>query len=236
MWGTSRDLARLPQLDGLHRVRLDLTNAASIRGEFARALAEAGAFDVVINNAGSGFFGAADSLPMDEVRRQFQTLVFGHIELCHLAIDAMQRHGGGLIINVTSLVAELPVPFMACYNAAKSAMAAYTMSLQLELAGSNIGVVDLQPGDINTSFNDVVATGRTSEPRIEQSWRVVDRNMKNAPKPELVARKIADLIDAARPAPRVIVGDAFQSKIAPLINQLLPQRLRLWGLRKYYGI
>ncbi|MFL6568042.1 MAG: hypothetical protein ACJ8LI_02655, partial [Chthoniobacterales bacterium] len=63
-----------------------------------------------------------------------------------------------------------------------------------------------------------------------------DGNMKKAPAPELVARKIADVIESANPPPRVIVGDVFQTKIAPVIDRLLPQRMRLWGLRQYYKI
>jgi NAD(P)-dependent dehydrogenase (short-subunit alcohol dehydrogenase family) len=236
VWGTSRDITRLPQLARLRPIRLDLANARSIETAFNDALREAGTFDVLINNAGSGFFGTAESLPMHELQKQFQTLVFGHIDLCHRALEVMRRSGRGLIINVTSLVAELPVPFMACYNAAKSAMASYTMSLQLELATSNIRVVDLQPGDINTAFNDAVLTTRMDDPRVAQAFRVSDANMKKAPKPEFVARRIADLMEPPNPPPRVIVGDVFQTKIAPLIDRLLPQRLRLWGLRQYYKI
>ncbi|MDQ6624382.1 MAG: SDR family NAD(P)-dependent oxidoreductase [Verrucomicrobiota bacterium] len=236
VWGTARDPARVAQRERLHAVRLDLTQPDSIRSAFQDSLGEAGAFDAVINNAGSGFFGAAESLSLEELREQFQTLVFGHIQLCHLALAAMRTNDRGLIINVTSLVVELPVPFMACYNAAKAAEAAYTMSLQLELATSPIRVIDLQPGDIRTGFNDAVQTGLTSDPRVAQSWRVIDRNMKQAPPPELVAEKIAALIESANPPPRLIVGDFFQSKIAPLLDRFLPQRVRLWGLRKYYGI
>jgi NAD(P)-dependent dehydrogenase (short-subunit alcohol dehydrogenase family) len=152
----------------------------------------------------------------------------------------MRRRGSGRIINVTSLASRLPVPFMGAYNAAKAAMASFTMSLQLELGDSDIRVIDLQPGDIRTDFNDAVAKTDDGDPRysarVEQAWRVVDRNMKAAPKPELVARHIARLIDAANPPPRVTVGDSFQSIIAPLIFRFLPQRVRIWGLKKYYRL
>ena len=236
VWGTSRDSTRVPRMERLHAVRLDLCERGSIAGAFASALAEARAFDVVINNAGSGHFGAAESLAMEELQKQFQTLVFGHIELCHLALAAMRKERSGLIINVTSLASQLPVPFMASYNAAKAAMASYTMSLQLELASSRIRAVDLEPGDIRTRFNDVAVIGERSDPRIARAWQIADNNMKKAPGPELVAKHIADLIGRANPPPRIIVGDVFQSKIAPVVNRLLPQRLRLWGLRKYYRI
>jgi NAD(P)-dependent dehydrogenase (short-subunit alcohol dehydrogenase family) len=240
VWGTSRDLARIPELPRLHAVRLDLGDTVSLGENFKAALCEAGHFDVVINNAGSGHFGPAEFLSADAVHDQFQTVVFAHIELCRLALLSMRAHGSGRIINVTSLASRLPVPFMGAYNAAKAAMASFTMSLQIELEDSNIRVIDLQPGDIRTDFNDAVAKTDGGDPRytarVEQAWRVVDRNMKAAPEPELVARRIAKLIDASNPPPRVTVGDSFQSIVAPLIFRFLPQRVRIWGLKKYYGL
>lgn len=240
VWGTSRDVARIPQLPRLHAIRLDLGNNVSLGETFHQALREAGHFDVVINNAGSGHFGPAEFLSADAVRAQFQTLVFAHIELCRLALASMRAHGAGRIINVTSVASRLPVPFMAAYNAAKAAMASFVMSLQLELEGSNIRLIDLQPADICTGFNDSIAKTDGGDPRyaalVEQTWRVVDRNMKAAPKPDVVARRIAKLIDAANPPLRVTVGDTFQSMIAPFIFRFLPQRLRIWGLKNYYRL
>jgi len=71
---------------------------------------------------------------------------------------------------------------------------------------------------------------------VAKTWQAVERNMQAAPKPDLVARHVLKLINDADPPPRVTVGDAFQTKIAPLIFRFLPQRVRLWGLKKYYGI
>jgi len=240
VWGTSRDLDHIPQLPRLHPVRLDLSDPNSIGDAFKSALSEAGHFDVAINNAGSGHFGPAENLSYEEIVDQFQVLVFGHLQLMRLALNAMQARGQGLIINVTSLASRLPVPFMAAYNAAKAAMAAFTMSIQLELPDSKVRIVDLQPADISTNFNDAVRKVGEDDSlyaaKVAKTWMAVDRNMKNAPTPELVAKHVLKLIDAKNPPARVTVGDAFQSKIAPLIFRFLPQRVRIWGLKKYYGI
>ena len=72
--------------------------------------------------------------------------------------------------------------------------------------------------------------------RVAKTWGAVEKNMRAAPPPELVARRLLKLIDDVDPPPRVTVGDAFQTKIATLINRFLPQRVRIWGLKKYYGI
>lgn len=240
VWGTSRDVTRLPQFPRLHAVCLDLGDTVSLGEKFDAALSEAGRFDIVINNAGSGHFGPGEFLSAEAVQAQFQTVVFAHIELCRLALTSMRAQGGGRIINITSLASRLPVPFMGAYNAAKAAMASFTMTLQLELEDSGIRIIDVEPGDIRTNFNDAIAKTDGGDPRyrarIEQAWRVVDRNMKTAPKPDLVARRIAQLIDAANPPPRVTVGDSFQAIVAPLIFRFLPQRVRIWGLKKYYRL
>ena len=240
VWATSRNPERIPEMPRLHPTRLDLGDPRSVEEAFNAALAEAGHFDVLINNAGSGHFGPAENLSEKEIASQFQILVFGHLQLLQLALRAMQARGEGLIINVTSLAGRLPVPFMAAYNAAKAAMASFTMSIQLELPDSRVRIVDLQPGDICTDFNDAVTKSEQRGPRYEaklaKTWDAVETNMTKAPKPDLVARRVCELIDQTNPPPRITVGDGFQTKIAPLIFRFLPQRLRIWGLKRYYGI
>ena len=240
VWGTSRTPDRIPKLTRLHPVQLDLSDSNSIERAFSTALAEVGFFDVLINNAGSGHFGPAEFLSTEVLANQFQVLVFGHIRLMQLALAAMRARDDGLIVNVSSLAARLPVPFMAAYNAGKAALAAFTMSIQLELGDSRVHIVDLQPADICTDFNEGMIKSTDHDPRYEhrvaKTWAAVERNMKNAPKPDLVAWRVCELIDDANPPPRVSVGAAFQASVAPLIFRFLPQRLCIWGLKKYYGI
>jgi short-subunit dehydrogenase len=176
---------------------------------------------------------------METIASEFQILVFGQIQLMQLALRHMRDRGEGLIINVTSLASRLPVPFMAAYNAAKAALAAFTMSIQLELADSRVHIVDLQPGEISTEFNQSVTKtsniGRYSI-KISKTWETVERNMKKAPGPDLVAQNVLKLINSARPPARITVGNVFESKIAPLIFRFLPQSVRIWGLKRYYRI
>lgn len=238
VWGTSRDVRRLPSMPHFHPAALDLSDPETITQSFHEASTEAGQFDVVINNAGSGHFGPAESLSNEEIAAQFQLLVFGQLQLLRAALQSMQGRDEGLIVNVTSLAARLPVPYMAAYNAAKAAMASFTMTMQLEIADKKIHLVDLQPADINTGFNDAIP--RTSSDdrdwREAKTWNLIERNLKAAPTPDLVAKRILRLIDEKNPPPRVTIGNFFQATFAPAMDALLPQRLRLWGLRNYYGI
>ena len=240
VWGTSRNLERIPKMPRLHPIRLDLAEPLSIEAAFNSALSKAGYLDVLINNAGAGHFDAAEFLPMETVASQFQILVFGQIQLMQLALRHMQGRGEGLIINVTSLASRLPVPFMAAYNAAKAALASFTMSIQLELDDSQVHIVDLQPGNICTEFNQgVIQSAKTDsryDAKIAKTWETVERTMKNAPGPDLVARHVLKLVNAMQPPPRITVGNVFESKIAPMIFRFLPQRVRLWGLKRYYKL
>jgi NAD(P)-dependent dehydrogenase (short-subunit alcohol dehydrogenase family) len=239
VWGTTRDIARLRPTELLHPVVMDLRQFSSIDAAFQTALAEAGHFDVVINNAGSGHFGPAEFLPSELIRDQIQIPFLAQVQLMQHALSHMRAREAGLIINVTSLASRLPVPFMAAYNAAKAAMASFTMSLQIEMPAGRIRVVDLEPADILTDFNEHVVHEGTTSPYKEvvaKAWQIVDRNLKDAPKPELVARQILDLVEMDNPPPQVTPGAFFQTRIAPLLFRFLPQRTRVWGLKKYYGL
>jgi short-subunit dehydrogenase len=241
VWATSRDPARLPKLSGLHPVRMDLLRSDSIRDGFAAAMKEAGSFEVLINNAGAAAFGPLETMPAELVREQFQLLVEAPLELIRLALPQTRERGRGTIINVTSLAAILPVPFMAPYSAAKAALSLGTEGLRVELANTGIRVVEIRPGDINTAFHDAtkrsnVLTDAKDQQRMTAAWETQSRNMAAAPSPTLVAEAILRVIESPRPPAIVIVGGFFQARVAPLAARLLPPRLLEFGLRRYYRL
>ncbi|MGZ5503190.1 MAG: SDR family oxidoreductase [Chthoniobacterales bacterium] len=240
VWGTARDVSRLPALHGLHPLALDLLDPDSIESSFCAAVKDAGGFDVLINNAGSGHFGPTEFQAREELEREFRVLVFGQIHLIQLALPTMRARRSGLIINISSLASRLPLPFMSSYSAGKAALATFSLALNLELQNCGVRVVDLQPADIRTKFNDAVTQvpNESSDytERVAQTWKVAEKNLQNAPPPELVAHHILRVIDSNNPPPRLTVGDFFQSRFAPFMLRFLPVRTQLWGLRKYYGI
>jgi short-subunit dehydrogenase len=242
LWGTSREPARLPQLPRFHGVLVDLTQTDSIRQGFAAALKEAGAFDVLINNAGASAFGPIEAMPVEMVREQFQLLMDAPLELIRLALPAMRQRGRGTIINVTSLAAQFPIPFMAPYSAAKSALSALTAGLRVELCNTPIRVVEIRPGDINTPFHDrterLETAGNSEEERrrMKSAWETQLRNMAASPGPDRVARAVLRAITWPNPPPVLVVGGLFQARLAPLGARLLPLRLQEFVLRKYYRL
>ena len=241
VWGTSRDPSRLPKLPGFHPVRMDLVRTDSVRDGFAAALKDVGAFDVLLNNAGAGAFGPLEAMPLEMVREQFQVLVDAPLELIRLALPQMRARGRGTIINVTSLAAILPIPFMTPYSAAKAALSSFTQGLRVELANTAIRVVEVRPGDINTAFHDAtkrIKAGASveDERRMHAAWETQRRNMAAAPPPTAVANAILRVIENPRPPARVTVGGFFQVRVAPLALRLLPPRLLEFGLRRYYRL
>ena len=238
VWGTSRDPERVPRIPGLHPIALDLGSRESIEAAAAAAMAEAGTFDVLVNNAGSGHWGPLEHLSDTEVKDQFQLLVFGPLHLIRLLLPDLCE-ARGKIINVSSLAAQYPIPYMGPYSAAKSALSALSWTLQMELRHRNVEVVDLQPGDILTGFNERLPKSDPGAYRenLERAFAVYDANQRRACGPERAGESIVRLIEATRRnPPRVTVGSRFQAGVAPLLARLVPARALRFGLMRYYRL
>ena len=218
VWGTSREASRLPTLPGFHPVVLDLQQPGPLPDV---------PFDVLINNAGTGLFGPLESLPAEAITAQFQLLFHAPLALAQLVLPGMKQRGRGLIINITSLAAQFPVPYLTPYNAAKAALSSATQSLRMELADTPIRVVEIQPGDIQTgSYNAVrhPVTGPES-PRCDRAWEAYRRHIRSAPPPDRVARAIWRVMNSRRPPPIVTVGSLWQSRLGPFLARFGTRRM-----------
>ena len=240
VWGTSRNPSRLPTNDHFHPVRMNIEDSYSIGQAWNQTLNEAGMIDIVVQNAGSGIFGAIEEVPMEEARRQWQILVEGPLRLFQLAASHFRPRRTGLIIGVSSLAAELPMPFSAHYSAGKSALTALLAGLAMELKPFGVRVVDLRPGDIRTGFNDDLPKAMPDDssylPWSRPTLQECERLMREAPGPELVAHKILDLARQGNPPAVTRVGTLFQATLGPLGVRVLPWGALLKSIRKYYGL
>src|SRR4051812_49140948 len=118
-----------------------------------------GSVGVLVNNAGYSLSGALETLPMDEVRRQFETNVFGLLRLTQLVLPGMRRAGHGTIVNVSSMGGRLVFPGGGAYHATKFAVEALSDALRMEVRGFGIDVVCVEPGLIRTEFGATAASG-----------------------------------------------------------------------------
>lgn len=241
VWGTARTLAKLPVIERFHPVILDLNDKHSIEAAFGAALLEAGYFDVLINNAGAGVFGPLESFSDDEFVAQFETLLLGPLRLIRLALPDMRARGTGLVVNVSSLAGEFPLPFMAPYSMFKAAMSAMSEGLGFELAHTGVRVVDVRPGDFATNFHDStrrIGSELASEyqPNLIRAWHAIGQNMKRAKSSCIVADLLVAIVEGKVRGPVQVVGDIFQARMARLLARIVRRSWVQWGIRKYYGL
>ncbi|KTC90361.1 SDR family NAD(P)-dependent oxidoreductase [Fluoribacter dumoffii] len=140
---------------GIEAVQLDVADSASIQNAFSDVLSKTnGRLDVLINNAGYGQIGALEDISREVLREQFETNVFGLVELTNLAIPVMRKQGYGRIINLSSILGVISMPFRGAYNASKYAVEGISDTLRLELKSSGIDVITIEPGPIESRFRD----------------------------------------------------------------------------------
>jgi NAD(P)-dependent dehydrogenase (short-subunit alcohol dehydrogenase family) len=151
---TPADVERL-NAEGLESLVLDLDDSASIRAAVAEILARTGGrLDALFNNGGFGQVGAVEDLTRDALRQQFETNLFGWVELTNLVIPAMRKQGHGRIVMNSSVLGYAAFAYRGAYNAVKFAVEGLTDTLRQELSGTGIRVILIEPGPIVSRFRE----------------------------------------------------------------------------------
>jgi NAD(P)-dependent dehydrogenase (short-subunit alcohol dehydrogenase family) len=133
-------------------LRLDVTDSESIRSAVSEVLQQFGNIDVLVNNAGYALAGAFEATNLEQVRRQFETNVFGLMETTRAVLPHFRERGKGTIINVSSMGGRVTFPFLSLYHSTKFAVEGFSESLQHELRPLGIRVKIVEPGAIKTDF------------------------------------------------------------------------------------
>jgi short-subunit dehydrogenase len=131
---------------------LDVNNDNSVRNTIHKILDEKKKIDILINNAGYGLFGALEDISIDEVKKQFETNLFGAIRTIKETLPTMRKQRNGIIINVTSIAGVVGVPAECIYVSTKFALEGLSESISYELQPYGIKVILVEPGVINTNF------------------------------------------------------------------------------------
>lgn len=150
----ARGLQTLAIAEGidLRVMEIDVTSTSSVDSAAANILAESGAPDVVVNNAGRMFTGFTEAFSPDELAEQLGINVVGIHRMNRAFLPAMRKRGQGLIINLSSIAGRLSAPFFGVYHASKWAVEGYSMALRGELASSGVDVVVVEPGPFATAL------------------------------------------------------------------------------------
>jgi NADP-dependent 3-hydroxy acid dehydrogenase YdfG len=165
VYATARKLDAIADLaaSGCRTLALDVTDEKSMRDAVAAVEDAEGAVGVLVNNAGYSQSGAVETLDLDDVRRQFETNVFGLIRMCQLVLPGMRRQRSGRIINLSSMGGKLTFPGGGAYHATKHAVEAISDALRFEVKGFGVDVVVIEPGLIKTQF------GETARATVDES-------------------------------------------------------------------
>lgn len=150
----AEDLRALVQSQGidLRVLELDVTSDASVAAAAETVLAESGAPDVLVNNAGQMYVGLAEAFTTEEVARQLDVNILGVHRMLRAFLPAMRAARSGLVVNISSIAGRLAAPFGAIYHASKWGLEGYSLALRGELASSGIEVVVVEPGPFTTEL------------------------------------------------------------------------------------
>ncbi|MGV9938602.1 oxidoreductase [Streptomyces sp. NPDC003401] len=222
--GTSRDASRVPPLDGVTLLDLDVTGDASATAVVRQVVDRFGRIDVLVNNAGMGLMGAAEENSVAQAQAVFDVNVFGVMRMVKAVLPHMRARGCGRIINVSSVVGFLPSPYMAVYAASKHAIEGYSESLDHEVREQGVRALLVEPAYTSTGFEAGSPRPDTPLPVYDKQRHAFDRLMvdsiKGGDDPAVVAKVIVAAATDPKPKLRYTAGPVAGR--ASMLHRLAP--------------
>ena len=231
--GTSRSPEAIEENKrNLSYVRLDITDDGSITD----CLNKCGDIDILINNAGQSLIGPVEDTPLSACRAVFDVNLFGLIELTRKILPGMRHRRYGYIVNIGSMAGRFAIPFQSVYSATKFAIEGFSWSLRNEVMKYGIRVVVIEPNDIRTSIEPSVYVRAASDysADIRKVKKMREENMKNAPGPEVVARRVYQILQKKNPRPFYAVGRFGPALV--FLKRFISDRAVERMLKSRYGI
>jgi NAD(P)-dependent dehydrogenase (short-subunit alcohol dehydrogenase family) len=233
VYATARRVETLADLAsaGATALPLDVTDEESMAAA-VRAVEQAhGSVGVLVNNAGYGQLGPIEEVPLEHVRRQFETNVIGLVRMTQLALPGMRRAGTGRIVNIGSLAGRLTFPLGGHYCASKHAVESISDALRVEVAQFGIHVSLIEPGHFKSDFIKVAGRLLTSQVDISTSPYAAGREAfrkaladtrraRMVRDPVIVARAVEHAATATRPRRRYVVPGSARGML--LMRALMP--------------
>jgi NAD(P)-dependent dehydrogenase (short-subunit alcohol dehydrogenase family) len=219
-------------------VLCDITDATQV--DYLRQVVSAATaqVDVLVNNAGTAYAGPVELLDLDDLRRQFEINVFGHVAVTQ-AFLPMLKASRGMIINMSSIGGLFSTPGLGAYSASKYALEALTDALRIEVAPFGVRVVMIEPGSAKTQLQ---ATSRQHAakldqhrdgpygPLIERFYDLFAQFEQQAFDPDVVAAVVEKVVNRSRPKPRYLVAPKERTTV--LAHKYLPEKVWDRQLRK----
>ena len=230
--------------EGLESFVLDYADEASVSAALAEVLnATGGTLDALFNNGAYALPGAAEDLPRAGLRELFETNVFGWHDLTRQVIPVMRAQGAGRIVNCSSVLGLVVAPWRSAYNASKFAIEGLTDTLRLEMRGTGIHIVLIEPGPVTSQIrqNAVVAfekwidwenSVRADEYRSTLIKRLYEKRGKDRFElpASAVTQKLIHALESPKPKPRYFV--TTPTYIMSSLKRILPTKALDWILAK----
>ncbi|TYB77329.1 SDR family oxidoreductase [Bizionia gelidisalsuginis] len=238
VYGTSRNPERYTN-SKFPIVALDVNNPESITTAISEILKNENTIDILINNAGVGITGPIEEIPNDQIQHNFDTNVFGPINVIKAVLPQMRIQRSGLIINITSIAGYMGLPYRGIYSASKGALALITEAFRMEVKDFNIKMTTIAPGDFATN----IAAGRfhaTVHPnspytKYKSVLSDIDEHVDSSGDPIEVAKKVYQVINAKNPKVHYKVG-AFMQKFSIVLKHILPDTVYEKLLLNHYKL
>ncbi|MET7329553.1 oxidoreductase [Nonomuraea sp. NPDC005650] len=235
VYGLARRVERMEVIReaGGHAIGADVTAEADLERAVRTVLDEQGRIDVLVNNAGTSVYGAAEEVPLKRARQVFEVNLFGLARLTQLVLPHMRERRSGTIVNISSIGGEIALPLGAWYHASKHALEGYSDSLRQEVGRFGVRVVVVRPGIIATEFGDDTPrelreiSGHGPYADVAE-WMAAGAEKgfgpgSRASDPRVVGRAVARIVATRDPKPRYAVG--YLAGLMLWVNRLLPDRL-----------
>jgi NAD(P)-dependent dehydrogenase (short-subunit alcohol dehydrogenase family) len=221
VYATARRPETLDELAeaGCRILALDVCDESSMATAVEAVEADEGAVGALVNNAGYSLSGPIEQVPIDDVRRQFETNVFGLVRMCQLVLPGMRRQRWGRIVNLSSVGGRLTFPGLGFYHATKYSVEALSDALRYEVRPWNVHVVIVEPGLIRTSFGDTATATLEESTSREGPYASFNEGVAKtvagsyeglmgrfSTGPESAAKVIERAIDRPKPRYKVTIG------------------------------
>lgn len=221
-------------------VVLDVNSQKSVEAVVADIIAKEGRIDAVVCNAGNGIAGSVENTTVEEAKYQFETCFFGAHRVIRAVLPQMRSQKAGRIITVSSVAANVPIPYQTFYSSAKAAVLIYTKALSLEVKGFGIQCCSILPGDTKTGFTAArKVTAESEDPSgvYYETLRKSVGRMEHDEQNGMPASKIAGAIvgQLSRHKMAATVTPRIDYKAINLLVRLLPTKLMLWIVGKLYA-
>jgi NAD(P)-dependent dehydrogenase (short-subunit alcohol dehydrogenase family) len=239
VYGTSRNPEKVVD-SKFPLVAVDVRNPESIKAAIAQVVAEAGAIDVLVNNAGVGITGPIEEIPPAEIQNHFEVNLFGPIEVIKAVLPQMRIQKSGLIINVTSIAGYMGLPYRGIYSASKGALELITESLRMEVKSFGITITSVAPGDFATNiaagrYHAPVITGSPYEAPYSHTLKEMDTHVDTGSNPLQMAEAVFAIMKDPNPNVHYKVG-AFMQKFSIVLKRILPDKMYEKMLMNHYKL